>query len=123
MNISKDNWRPLPDFLTIQKSKIDGLGLFALKDIPAGTDLGMSHIHDSRFPDEHIRLPLGAFINHHEIPNCKAVLATHDESRGEIKHVRVVTLQHIEAGSELTLKYIFNILEQPNWGKDYDISQ
>ncbi|MGC6480201.1 MAG: SET domain-containing protein [Flavobacteriaceae bacterium] len=123
MNISKDNWRPLPDFLSIQPSKIDGLGLFALEEIPAGTDLGMSHIHDERFPDEHIRLPLGAFINHHEIPNCKAVLATHDDTMGEIKHVRIVTLQKIEKGSELNLKYIFNILEQPNWGKDYDISQ
>lgn len=123
MIISKENWRPLPDFLTIKPSKIDGLGLFAVTNIPAGTDLGMSHIHDSRFPDEHIRLPLGAFINHHEIPNCRAELATQDERRGTIKHVRIVTLQDIEAGSELTLKYIFNILEQPNWGKDYDISQ
>lgn len=123
MNISIDNWRPLPEFLTIKPSKIDGLGLFATQNIPEGTDLGMSHIHDNRFPDQHIRLPLGAFINHHEIPNCKAVLATQDEDMGAIKHVRLVTLTPIEAGSELTLKYIFNILEQPNWGKDYDISQ
>jgi len=123
MNISIDNWRPLPEFLTIKPSKIDGLGLFATQNIPEGTDLGMSHIHDNRFPDQHIRLPLGAFINHHEIPNCKAVLATQDEDMGAIKHVRFVTLNPIEAGSELTLKYIFNILEQPNWGKDYDISQ
>ncbi|MGB0375832.1 MAG: SET domain-containing protein [Flavobacteriaceae bacterium] len=123
MNISIDNWRPLPEFLTIKPSKIDGLGLFATQNIPEGTDLGMSHIHDNRFPDKHIRLPLGAFINHHEIPNCKAVLATQDEDMGAIKHVRLVTLTPIEAGSELTLKYIFNILEQPNWGKDYDISQ
>ena len=28
-------YRPLPDYLTIQPSKIEGLGLFAIKDIPA----------------------------------------------------------------------------------------
>ena len=34
--IKDSNWRPLQDFLTIKNSKIEGLGLFALKDIPEG---------------------------------------------------------------------------------------
>ena len=47
--IKDSAWRPLPDFLTIGNSKIEGLGLFALKDLPEGKDLGMTHIFDKRF--------------------------------------------------------------------------
>ena len=39
-------YRPLPKHLTIQPSKIDGLGLFTLKDIPMGECLGITHIED-----------------------------------------------------------------------------
>ena len=38
-------YRPLPDCVTIKDSLIDGLGLFATKDIPKGTYLGISHIY------------------------------------------------------------------------------
>ena len=65
--IQDSNWRPLPGFLTIKESTIEGLGLFTTKTLPAGTDLGITHIYDTRFQDGYIRLPLGAFINHHEI--------------------------------------------------------
>ena len=56
--IKDSAWRPLPDFLTIGNSKIEGLGLFALKDLPEGKDLGMTHIFDKRFKDQYIRLLL-----------------------------------------------------------------
>ena len=36
-------YRPLPEYLTIQPSKIEGLGLFAIKDIPAYEVIGMTH--------------------------------------------------------------------------------
>mgnify|MGYP003652528202 FL=1 len=36
-------YQPLPDSLTIKPSKINGLGLFAIKTIPKNTDLGMTH--------------------------------------------------------------------------------
>lgn len=42
-------YKPLPEYLTISQSKIDGLGLFATKDIPEGTNLGITHIFDSKF--------------------------------------------------------------------------
>ena len=61
--IQDSNWRPLPGFLTIKESTIEGLGLFTTKMLPAGTDLGITHIYDTRFQDGYIRLPLGAFIN------------------------------------------------------------
>ena len=121
--IKDSNWRPLPDFLTIKTSKIEGLGLFALKNIPEGTDLGITHIFDSRFQDKYIRLPLGAFINHHEIPNCNAVFAKNDSEIGEIKHIRIITLKEIKQGDEITVKYIINKLENPNWEHEYEVTQ
>tara|TARA_B100000767_G_C19666251_1_gene493243 strand:+ start:497 stop:868 length:372 start_codon:yes stop_codon:yes gene_type:complete len=117
------SYRPLPNFLTISKSKIEGVGVFAIENIAKGTDLGMSHIFDSRFPDGYIRLSLGGFINHHEIPNCKAVIFNKDDEIGEIKHIRMLTNKEIIKGEELTVRYIINILENPNWEFEYEVSQ
>ena len=117
------SYRPLPNFLTISKSKIEGVGVFAMENIAKGTDLGMSHIFDSRFPDGYIRLSLGGFINHHEIPNCKAVIFNKDDEIGEIKHIRMLTNKEIIKGEELTVRYIINILENPNWEFEYEVSQ
>lgn len=121
--IKDTNWRPLPAFLTIASSKIEGLGIFALKDIPQGTDLGISHIFDTRFPDNYIRLPLGAFINHHEIPNCNAVFADEEAEIGVLKHIRLITSKPIVKGEEITVKYIINKLENPNWELEYEATQ
>ncbi len=121
--IKNSNWRPLPDFLTIRESKIEGLGVFAIKPLKEGTDLGMTHIFDSRFQDQYIRLPLGAFINHHEIPNCKAVFFEEDPVLGEIKHIRIKAISDIQKGEEITIKYVINKLENPNWEHDYEITQ
>jgi len=117
------SYRPLPDFLTISKSKIEGVGVFAKENIPKGTDLGMSHVFDSRFPDGYIRLSLGGFINHHEIPNCKAIIINKDSVIGDVKHIRLITTKKIKKGDELTLVYIINVLENPNWEFEYEISQ
>ena len=122
MNKEKE-WRPLPDSITIRESKIEGLGVFATKDLPSETDLGISHVYDNRFPDNYIRLPLGAFINHHEIPNCNAVFAKNDSEIGEIKHIRIITLKEIKQGDEITVKYIINKLENPNWEHEYEVTQ
>ena len=119
----KKEWRPLPDSITIKESKIEGLGVFATKDIPLDTDLGISHVYDNRFPDNYIRLPLGAFINHHEMPNCKAIVSEFHESIGNIKHIRIITDKDILSGEELTLNYIINKLDNPLWEFEYEISQ
>jgi len=116
-------WRPLPDQITIKESKIEGLGIFATEDLPPNTDLGISHVYDQRFPDNYIRLPLGAFINHHEMPNCRAIVSESHETLGEIKHIRIITDKSILSGEELTLNYIINKLENPNWEFEYEISQ
>tara|TARA_B100000941_G_scaffold286158_1_gene259268 strand:+ start:1320 stop:1697 length:378 start_codon:yes stop_codon:yes gene_type:complete len=125
MKIMKETkeWRPLPDQITIKESKIEGLGIFATEDLPPNTDIGISHVYDQRFPDNYIRLPLGAFINHHEMPNCRAIVSESHETLGEIKHIRIITDKSILSGEELTLNYIINKLENPNWEFEYEISQ
>ena len=122
MNKQKE-WRPLPDSITIKESTIEGLGVFATKYIQANTDLGISHVYDKRFPDNYIRLPLGAFINHHEMPNCRAIVSESHESIGDIKHIRIVAEKDISSVEELTLNYIINKLDNPLWEFEYEVTQ
>ena len=121
--IEKTEWKPLPDFLTISESQIDGLGLFTLKDLDKGVDLGISHIYNTKFQDGYIRLPLGAFINHHEMPNCKAIISEIDSELGKLKHIRIITINKIKKREELTIKYIINKLKNPNWERDFEVTQ
>ena len=90
-------YRPLPDSLTIKKSPIEGLGLFAKKKIQSDTDLGVSHIYHVDFEDNYIRTPLGGFINHSENPNC--------EVKTNASGLNLFTIKPISRGEELTLKY------------------
>lgn len=95
-------YRPLNDDVTIKPSGIHGLGVFAVTDIPAGTDLGVArHKMNSEF-DPEIRTPLGGFLNHSEYPNCRLV-----ENRTlEGNSVMVlVPNKEILSGQELTIKY------------------
>jgi len=119
----KKEWRPLPGSLTIKESKIEGLGIFATKEIKEGSDLGISHVYDDRFPDGYIRLPIGAFINHHEMPNCKAIVSESDPLLGKLKHIRITSIKDIEKDEEITLDYIINKLDNPLWEFEYEISQ
>ena len=97
-------YRPLPRSLTIKSSPIEGIGLFATEFIPKGTDLGMTHIYDERFPDNYIRLPLGGFFNHSPSPNCKIVESYNDEKM-QIKHLRLITIKDIQNDEEVTATY------------------
>ena len=116
----KQTYQPLPDNLFIEESLIDGQGLFASKDIPEGTDLGVSHIEiekDKMAPLEMIRTPLGGFINHEKTvkepdgegkhvevtgPNCKRIRGRMDGCKIEYS---LITRKDIKAGEELTLEY------------------
>ena len=113
-----NEYKPLPDFLTIKKSDIHGLGLFSKKFIPEGTELGISHLHNENFPDNYLRLPLGGFINHHEIPNCIAKYFEEPE-----KHIKIYSIKDIPSGKELTVKYIINKLKNPKWEFNWEVSQ
>jgi hypothetical protein len=58
----KNTYRPLPKSVTIKQSKIEGLGLFAIENIPAYTVLGIAHVYDEDFENRYIRTPLGGFL-------------------------------------------------------------
>ncbi len=90
-------YRPIPDYLTIKKSDIEGLGLFTNEFIVDDIEIGITHIKDDRFEDGFIRTPLGGFINHSEYPNCEWFL--------EDDIIKIKAIRDIMAGEELTLEY------------------
>ena len=93
-------YKPLPESLTIKKSKINGLGLFANQKIMQGTNLGMCHL---KIGDTIFRTPLGGFINHANEANCvKAELRmTSEDMKGhkyDYKKWNLITSQDIKEG-------------------------
>ena len=76
--------------------------MFAVESIPAGTNLGISHIHDPRAEDAYIRTPLGGFYNHSEKPNC---VASKQDSDLWGRVVCLIALKDIKAGEEVTAFY------------------
>jgi len=90
-------YRPLPPYLTIKSSSVEGLGLFAVKPIKKSTNLGISHVSDQWFENKYIRTPLGGFINHSTTPNCKIFQ--------EGRFLSIITITDIKKDTELTLHY------------------
>ena len=90
-------YAPLTSSLTVKRSTIHGLGLYATAPIGANTDLGITHVADERFEDGYIRTPLGGFYNHSMNPNC-CIIEEND-------CLRLITIAHIEANAELTAHY------------------
>ena len=111
-------YQPLPNILTIKRSKVHGLGLFALKDIPKGEDLGISHIKAdlglaTGFDQGIIRTPLGGFINHSETPNCSKRLCYTAYNGDPTLIYYLHTDRQIEKDEELTITYNLYKLENP----------
>ena len=92
-------YQPLPPGLTITDSRISGQGLFTTHRLVMGTTLGISHY---RIDGEYIRTPLGGFINHSETPNCQR---SQIRVKPGFDKWGIMTLEDIEEGDELTLKY------------------
>jgi hypothetical protein len=97
------SYRPLPKFLYLSSSDIDGMGLFTSKTLEPELVLGVTHVADSRFEDGYIRTPLGGFFNHSNEPNCEACVSE--------DMIYLKTLKHIVSGSELTAFYWLYSLE------------
>lgn len=98
-------YRPLPNSLTIKSSSIEGLGLFTEQELKKGTELGVSHVEDSKFEDSYIRTPLGGFVNHSLDPNC--------EFYKEDQYIKLRTIKKLKTGTELTAEYwLYNIKEK-----------
>ena len=68
-------YRPLPDELTINSSKIEGLGLFATVKIKKNSFIGLTHIRDEMFEGKYIRTPLGGFYNHSKDSNIMKMVS------------------------------------------------
>jgi len=91
------SYRPLPDNVTIKNSGIEGLGLFATKDISKGVELGLTHIPSEFAENGFARTPLGGFYNHSEDPNCVSTTFG--------GHKFLETIKDIKAGDEITSFY------------------
>jgi SET domain-containing protein len=103
-------YRPLPDTLSIGRSEIEGVGLFAVEEIPANTILGITHVQTSEkeFENGWIRTPLGGFYNHSDTPNCyigKRYLDT-------VEIRELITLKDLKLGDELTCTYTIWAIEK-----------
>ena len=135
-------YRPLPDSLTIKKSPIEGLGLYATKNIKSNIYIGLTHILDERFENNYLRTPLGGFYNHSDSPNIQRMVtnvlpklkfgdtAPNPDERSEIKNIEgsrehlypnvyarfmyLVTIKDIKVGDELAANY--NLYTYPKTG-------
>ena len=90
-------FEPLPTCVTIKKSNIHGIGLFATEKIPFNKELGITHIKDDRFSHGYIRTPLGGFFNHSKKPNCEAIY--------DGDYIKLITINDVNFGEELTVDY------------------
>ena len=106
-------YKPLLPCLTIGKSDIHGLGIFATEPIYIGRDLGIAHISLPSFPQGYCRTPLGGFYNHSEEPNC-TLISGHElfQIDPEINSStlflvvkRLFAIKNIERGEEITCIY------------------
>ena len=116
-------YKALPDCLTIDKSKIHGLGLFATEDIGKDTNLGISHVKNtsSKFENNYVRTPLGGCINHSGDPNCikfiPNVVVAPDVKVSLPDYMSLKTIRKIRRGEELTVTYTLYSIEED---KGYD---
>ena len=108
-------YKPLPDYLTIKKSTIAGLGLHTVKPIKQGTYIGMTHISYNKAEHGVVRTPLGGFGNHSDTPNCFKV----HKMEGVTSTWWIVAERDIKADEEITWKYTFyNPNEEENMTLD-----
>ena len=135
-------YKPLPKCLTIKKSPIEGLGLYATAEIKANSFIGVTHIQDKDFDNGYIRTPLGGFYNHSNEPNVRRVVSDKlpktqcgeqiNESldatkipdgkasrenlypQVEGRYMFIVSIKDIKIGDELTANY--NLYTYPKTG-------
>ena len=135
-------YRPLPEGLTIKKSPIEGLGLYATQNIKANTFIGLTHILDERFDNNYLRTPLGGFYNHSDNPNIQRMItnvlpvlkfgenAPNPDDKSKVKNIEgsrehlypnvyarfmyIISIKDIKAGEELAANY--NLYTYPKTG-------
>jgi len=91
-------YRPLPDYLVIKDSPINGQGIFTTEKIENNTLIGEIHYPRKKSKDGYIRTPLGGFGNHSDDPNCNKILM-------EDGSWWIGAKRDIEPSEEITWKY------------------
>ena len=97
-------YRPLPKQVTIKQSNIEGFGLYSTESLPHARFLGVTHVPNDKFENGYIRTPLGAFVNHSDVPNCEFYV--------DGDYIMLRTIRHINNGNELTAEYWLYDLEK-----------
>ena len=112
------SYKPLPEGLTIKRSSVHGLGLFTEKDIKKGEVLGTTHVTHTEYFTEHLRTPLGGFINHSDTPNAELISCANTRNI-ECGVLELRTLRNIKAGEEICTYY--TLYEPPSKLKDIQV--
>ena len=136
-------YKPLPKQLTIKKSPIEGLGLYATEDIKKNSYLGVTHVRDEQFENKYIRTPVGGFYNHSNVPNVIRMVSDtlpklrfgdivdpkkntreektslddvfyHLQEKSDAKYMFLISIKDIKAGEEITANY--NLYTYPKTG-------
>ena len=97
------HYNPLPSYLTIKKSSVHGLGLFATKRILKGQFIGTTHHISSQ--RNLLRTPLGGFYNHSNDPNVIARLAPSSYKQHGMRFIDMKAAKDINPGEELAADY------------------
>ena len=99
-------YKPLPDCITIKKSPIHGLGLFATRWISKGRDLGIILYPHPFLNNEYLRSPMGGFGNHSDDPNCEKF----EDTSG---NWWIRTIKEVEPDDEITWAYTLYEVYKP----------
>ena len=114
MNIKKGY--NIPDCLELKKSSIHGLGIFATKFIPKGSNLGICHYYDfSRAPlKKYLRNTLVPFFNYSKNKNAHLPIVKKDFEHGIGYVTELITLKDIQKEEEILLTYTWYDPTKPN---------
>ena len=98
----QEEYRPMPDWMTIKESPIQGVGVF-VKDLHVvSSQWEAERLTHKRTPEGTIdRLNYGGYINHSSNPNAR--IAFDDKGHG-----RLVLLRSLYGGEEVTVDYSKN---------------
>ena len=110
-------YKPLPKELTIKKSPIEGLGLYAEEDIKKNSFIGVTHIRDEQFENKYIRTPIGGFYNHSNEPN---VIRMVSDTLPKLKFAELVDMKkntREENAKKASLEDVFYHLQEKSDAK------
>lgn len=128
----------MPKRITLRRSPIHGNGVFALTDIPKGTELLeyrgrlMTHaaidrkyakvpdnghtflftLNDEYVLDANVGGNIARWINHSCKPNCQAVIEENEDGDKRKDRVLIETIRPLRAGDELTYDYGIDVGER-----------